>query len=843
MLGMLVAAALAAAPVRADIVIPGAQHVGDTQSATFTPVDPLRRDLMRSFPTLFHLSQTAVITALRLDGVVSQDQPLEAVYVDDVAVPGTASAGRWTFAQPRSLSPGFHTVAVRPGCLQGLGPLCFNEDDIGWTSLTLLSAQTSSSLSLGQRHHVGDDDDDDDDYDPNPTLPRAWYPDRTEGNVVDMPFSLTQNRVLTEVRLFRVRDVDVGNGSVNVVGPGVNARVGAVSGNAGELVLPTTLALSAGTYRLRVVAGDLGGGNRDSFSWDGAVLQFSAAGGSSVGRFNAVDPGADAVTGALSTRVAGAAFALDVTALNLAGSGLQADYSGTVSVELLDARDDGGALDAYGCRASWSAAQSLGSLTFAAANGGRRTLTATHANALRVARLRMTDTDTGVRACSADAFALRPADFDVSARHANALNAGTAEALDATTVGAGPTHRAGQPFTVQAVARTAAGAVATQYDGTPALAVQSPLLGAVSGTLVNGNWFAPAPGERRTDTARYAEAGAFVMLVSDTQFADVDAADTPLAQRQILGSVSVGRFTPDHFQLVSRNVPAFAPGCGRFGYLGQAFGYDLAPEALIEAVNAGGVRTLNYEGALYRLPATLGASTYRAVRAADTPVPLDTALLPAPDHTVLAQGQGLVRLAYDADARLAVQRQGPLAPFDVEIELLPPPIVDDDGIVYADPTGTPLQFGTAAPGAGIAFTGAAKQQQFGRGYVRNAYGSELVPLDVPYGVESFGINGGFARNLADACSVAGAVTLDGALSAQTAVVGSPGPLVAGQGTVRLSAPGAGAVGSVTVTIGFASWLGTDTDGDGVYAEPAQGQASFGRFREADQQIYWRETYR
>jgi hypothetical protein len=183
-----------------------------------------------------------------------------------------------------------------------------------------------------------------------------------------------------------------------------------------------------------------------------------------------------------------------------------------------------------------------------------------------------------------------------------------------------------------------------------------------------------------------------------------------------------------------------------------------------------------------------------------------------------------------------------VAPFDLEIELETPAIRDADGIVYADPVATPLKFGTASAGNGIAFTGGAKQQRFGRLFLLNGYGSERLPLDLAYGSEYYAsVGSGFGRNLADACSVGGAVTLSDGISASTSVVGSPGALLAGQGRIRLAAPGL--AGTLTVTLDGVSWLRADTNGDGSYTEPVSAQAAFGQFRQGDKQIYLRETYR
>lgn len=170
------------------------------------------------------------------------------------------------------------------------------------------------------------------------------------------------------------------------------------------------------------------------------------------------------------------------------------------------------------------------------------------------------------------------------------------------------------------------------------------------------------------------------------------------------------------------------------------------------------------------------------------------------------------------------------------------PIVDSDNIAYADPAVMPLSFGAPTAGDGIAFTGGAKQQRFGRLFVSDGYGSERLPLDLAYGAEYYvSAASAFGRNLADACSVGGAVTLNEGISGSTSVVGVPSALVAGQGTIRLAAPNIG--GRLKLSLDGVSWLGTDANADGSYVDPASAEAAFGQFRQGDKQIYLRETYR
>ena len=74
------------------------------------------------------------------------------------------------------------------------------------------------------------------------------------------------------------------------------------------------------------------------------------------GRFNTFEStAADAITGRIFTKLAGAAFALDIVALNDAGTAVLTTFAGEVKVELLNASNNAGTLDANNCRPDWTA--------------------------------------------------------------------------------------------------------------------------------------------------------------------------------------------------------------------------------------------------------------------------------------------------------------------------------------------------------------------------------------------------------------------------------------------------------------------------------------------------------
>lgn len=840
---------IAAGPVLADVLLSGSQHIGDNEDGSFTPRDPVTLGQMQTYPSRFHLSQNSTLTAVRFDGAVSLDNQVEGIWIDNVKRTGLLFGNLYTFLTPVSLNAGFHTLVPDAGCRDAasLPAACpaAQENDISFSSLTLISAQTTTSRMLNRRRNVGDDTDADDDYDRG-MGGSQWYPDASEGLSIDIGFSIDANRTLTQLRFTELRDVD----SSNALDPD-KARVlvdgtfvGSLLFDSSSFVLLPNLSLAAGSHTLRVESGIVSATKRDTISWDDIIMQFSASPGTVPGSFNAVDVGQGASTGVIHTKVAGTPFDLDLIALDAARTAPLAGYSGIVTVELLDASNDAGRADAYGCRTSWTTVAALGSYTFPAASSGRLRVSLAYANRfLRVARLRISDPAQGVEGCSTDAFALRPGSFDLFASDDDALTAGTSRTLDVTSATGTPSHRAGQPFTLRAYPRNAAATPVpvNGYEGSPTATASASVTGAQLGALTPGSWsLTGSPALARTDTASYSEAGAFTLSVSDDQFANIDATDgSTLAEREIpAATLSVGRFTPDHFSFVSR-AAQLAPACGTFSYEGQPITFSTAPQFVLQAVSAAGTPTLNYTGSLFRLgAATLADWSFSAIDGSDASAVTLSPVSATP--SVLDSGLGRATLNFPGTS-LSVVRDQPRAPIDLEVQLAVASLGDADGIAYSDPE--PLRIGQAVNDLGIAFGGGANEIRYGRLFVQNAYGSELQPLDVPFGTEYAASGGGFTRNLADSCTTATAPVLSGALATSTAVESISSPLVAGLGNIRLAAPTGGATGSVSLRMTPPSWLLGDADNDMVYDDPVDALASFGLFRQGDRQIYLRETYR
>jgi hypothetical protein len=271
----------------------------------------------------------------------------------------------------------------------------------------------------------------------------------------------------------------------------------------------------------------------------------------SVGAFDTVEVGSGIAT-AIKTKIAGAAFSLDVLAAK--GGAVHTGYLGPVTVEIVNPATGGGVC------AAMSALQNLGTVTFVAADAGRKTVSAfNYTNATPDARVRITDTSVGITSCSTDNFAIRPfafANFSVQdndwltalplTRTLNNTNLATTALV----------HRAGRPFSVNASAINGAGvpAVTTAYTATP-----TPVLVVCAGTgctatvgTFNIGTGTAAAGVISSSTATYSDVGSFGLQLQDTSFAAVDAADSTTSERYITSAViDVGRFVPDSFILTA----------------------------------------------------------------------------------------------------------------------------------------------------------------------------------------------------------------------------------------------------------------------------------------------------
>ena len=584
--------------------------------------------------------------------------------------------------------------------------------------------------------------------------------------------------------------------------------------------------------------------------------------------FNAVEVAADAITGQIQTKVAGSAFSLDVVAVS--GGALMTGFGGTVLVDVLGNANLGVALDAQNCPTSFTVLQTVGTNPTLVA--GRATVNFTAvANSWRDVRVRVrypTGSPT-VTACSADNFAIRPADFSLEARDQDWEQAGTTRVLVNGGAVGGNVHKAGRPFRL--IVTPSPGTV-TNYSGSPIESARACTLpaGCADGNLSLGAFSAGGSGTRVSDST-YDEVGTFSLTLVDQDYASVDADDTPGAcgGRYVCQSAAatIGRFVPDHFAFTLGTAPQFrtfdmtCAAARSFTYVGAPFGYATPPAATVEARNAAGNVTTNYRGTLFKL--TTGDLTQNYSMAGQT----ITTALATPALTAI--GNGIATFTANTNDRIAIQRNNaaPSAPFNGAIELRW--IAEDNNEVALNGTITTL------PGTGFVFDGggggisfdAGSEFRYGRLRVANANGSQLTAL--PVLVEAQYYNGStFITNAADNCTAVAnnnvSFAFAGNLAACETALSGGGALAGGRRTFVLSAPGNNNDGAATLTVNLSNatlgstctavggagpastganrpWLQGNWSGGAFTVNPS-GRATFGVFRGSDEVIFIRENF-
>jgi hypothetical protein len=589
------------------------------------------------------------------------------------------------------------------------------------------------------------------------------------------------------------------------------------------------------------------------------------------GGFNGYDTGtiAGATSGFIQTKIAGSTVSVAIIALNWPRTAIETGFTGTVKVEVLDASNNTGALDVNGCRSTWTVLQTLSpDLTFVSGDNGRKNVSFTQANSYKDLRVRVSYPTTSPTqiGCSNDNFAMRPDQFTFTVTDNDWQTAGSARTLDNVNVPGGIVHKAGRPFTVQATALNAVGATTTNYVDTPSVIFDpggctGTACTTTYGTLTLGGSF--VAGVLNSSTATYSEVGAIRVRIRDTVFSNVDASDgSSGAERNISSSnIDVGRFVPDNFA-IALNTPSFGTTCGSFTYLGQPFNYTVAPVITVTARNFAGATTTAYAGARWQITsASLTGKSY--TWAAGT---LDTSGITGTDPVIASVGSGVGTLTFGSGTGLFFTRTTPVAPFDADISLAIN-VIDADGVSYAS---NPARFGQATAGNGIAFS-SGKSQRFGRLTIRNANGSQLLPLFVQVEAQYWpgAPTNAFITNTLDNCTAIASANdamgnYTGNLSACETAISGGGTLSAGRRTLVLAAPGSGNTGSVNLTVN----LGASASGStcttlggsqvsattanlphlqgnwsgGAYNQNPSARATFGISRGAEEVVFVRENF-
>lgn len=572
-----------------------------------------------------------------------------------------------------------------------------------------------------------------------------------------------------------------------------------------------------------------------------------------LGNFNAFDsstPGGSA-TGVIKTKIAGTTFAAssgNIDVVSLIG-GVPAPFVGNATVQFLDARDNSGALDAKGCRASWTVITTdagLAAFTLTFVGQTRLALPAkTPVNAWPEVRVKISNALLpGNYGCSNDAFAIRPAYLDTvgaQARDADWQNPGNGRVLNNLSASGGNVHAAGKSFSLSGLtARNAVTATTTNYAGNPTLVPGNLVLpdpgyctangyACVPGSFTVGSW-SYASGVLSSSSAAYSEAGAFSWEAEDRSFASVDAADSTRSQRYFRSNAVIysGRFVPASYQL-NLNAPllqTFGSACATrsFTYLGQPFGYSVTPSVTVRAMNGAATpaQTLDYlgvvgSGGIWKLASPLAYSSAACTAptqtcamtrvdaasktrfiATYTYTPLPATALPGwatltagmvGNATLASANNGSGTLAFGATDKLALRRDAAVAPEPTTQAPFNADIklaLQLDDLSEAGPAGNPATISGSLTATAVAFD-AGNQFRLGRLRLINAYGSELLPLRVPVQTE-FYTGSGWNLNGADSCTAIplnALVTSNVTGPAPVLAVATPNPLVMNQGKATL----------------------------------------------------------
>lgn len=485
--------------------------------------------------------------------------------------------------------------------------------------------------------------------------------------------------------------------------------------------------------------------------------------------------------------------------------------------------------------------------------------------------------DAGLVMTGQDDFVTKPKDFLLSGL-TGAFGSG-----GANDSGGVRFHTAGQPFTVTVTARNNDGQATPNFGreavpegvrlesilqapagGANPAPVASPGFGAFTNGSASGSW-------------RWDEVG-IVSLVPRLADGDYLGYGTPAQPApgntpDVVGSAlpNVGRFIPARLA-ITPNTPMLMPVCaaGGFGYTGQEFGFAAAPELTVRALNALGNPTQNYVdagpgNAFWKFPGTMANRSYTSTATGTAALLSRTTSggnATLSEHTA-APFDGTGRVTISGDRLTYAKPAMPEAPFEAQLTLTLPAadLTDQDGVCH-----DVAPFGSCDPLSITGITGT--QQRWGRIALGNAFGPELVDLQVPMRAEFFD-GTAFVPNTADVCTTAGIAPLvdvnpgDSLVPADTCVQdnGSPGasgqgcalagPLprrftatppigAGGQFMLWLRAPGAGRVGVLDVSAEVPDWLRFDWRGTGPVAPTAR--IGFGVYQGDRRAIHEREVY-
>ena len=542
------------------------------------------------------------------------------------------------------------------------------------------------------------------------------------------------------------------------------------------------------------------------------------------------------------TKLSTGTFALDVLALK--DGAIDTTSRATIAATLVK-------VDAAGNCSSVStdAVSPTVSATLTNANAGRAPFTFTPSKAARVVRVRLVSGS--LVGCSSDNFAIRPASLALTISNINtAADPSSATAVPVLTAGS-------SAFTMEAQ-------VSDGYDGAPLINQKRvDAAGLTAGTVAGS--FTPANSGSNWKSSgsafTYSDVGYFKLLpyaVYDESFADIDEAkspkdcfndanfggtgtianpNTPLGG--LLGcyfgsgveSSYFGRYIPARLVLsgtglTNRSAITTCATESTFTYMGE----PMAPAFTLTAQNGTGGTTVNYEGAFARL----NLATQLGLGAIDAPAKPFPICGASAVHPCIAAGA--ITDVFDngvANLTLPVtvfRGATPVGPFDnFKVGVAP---VDSDLVKLAS-----YDVDTSLAGAANHALVGSTKVRYGRMQIDNAYGSELLNLNIKFSAQFWNLSG-YATNTLDSCTDPLFKDFDAGLdylglslaNMPNANRGPVATLANGAGKMALAKPSPAPAGKGSVT------LRSNLD-----FLPGSGRATFGVYKSGPV-IYVRETY-
>lgn len=462
---------------------------------------------------------------------------------------------------------------------------------------------------------------------------------------------------------------------------------------------------------------------------------------------------------------------------------------------------------------------------------------------------------------STNAFVVKPASFSVTTIRQTA-SPNTANPAAASASG-GVFVKAGEAFSATVSALTSSGATAPNFgrEASPEGVLLTPTLvlpaGGTNGTLANatiaGGSF--SAGVATATTLAYSEVGVITLTpsVADGSYLGAGA---------VSGTTTgnVGRFVPARFALsgtsvAHRSTLACTPASA-FTYLGETFRLGLT----LTAQNSSGATTVNYTGSFAKLDPTSASGWQLVGRDGATVFSTASGRLSLGTATGSFSGGVAANVTLSAAALRASAADGP---FSAAFGVAP---ADSDGVTLAS-----FDMAAAAGGANDRAGIGTVALRFGRLRLGSAIGAADRALALPAWVQHW-TGSAWDTNTLDSCTTvaASAVSfgnLRRTLTTADTAAGGPITFAAGQGSLRLSAPGGGRSGTVDVALSLgtgaadASCLQPWTPGSGdaasaganlahlrgawcgsSFVNDPSARASFGLQRTQDHVIYRRENY-